>query len=378
MKGKLVLTAILLMYIAAVNATVYTWPYNFGTGTGSFATSNTSSTTFMPQPSAVPVSGGEDYVYCSNVGGGGLFLENPGLPTIGSATELRLQASTNASPNKFSIYNNTNNLDDQSSYHSFSIQFGNAAGGNVTTAGGAFYFFVGKGVMYTSDAAYANAQIFTGIRWVLGATGTITATYSTNSGWNALAGITFVQGRKYDIAVYANNKASGNTYTRNGTGYSLANNKWDLWVDNVRIAAALANTQLGGSVFLDSFLFSGDTATGNNACAFIDDIIYMNSCTGTVTIDPTEYYATPTGNLNLTTSWVTNVDGIGGSNPPNFTSGYQTFHIQNNAAPTIGANWVVSGTSTNVILGDGTNAVTFTIPSAFTMTGPINVQNNVL
>jgi len=88
----------------------------------------------------------------------------------------------------------------------------------------------------------------------------------------------------------------------------------------------------------------------------------------------TNYYSKSTGNLNLTSSWSTNANGIGGAAPFNFTTAGQIFNIRNNAAPTINANWTVSGTGSYIVVGDGTNACNFQIPSNFKCIGTINVS----
>lgn len=89
----------------------------------------------------------------------------------------------------------------------------------------------------------------------------------------------------------------------------------------------------------------------------------------------TNYYSNSTGNLNLTSSWGTNTNGTGTA-PANFTAANQVFNIVNNATPTIGANWTVSGTGSYIVVGDGTNACNFQIPTNYTCTGTINVSAN--
>ncbi len=89
----------------------------------------------------------------------------------------------------------------------------------------------------------------------------------------------------------------------------------------------------------------------------------------------TNYYSASSGSLDLVTSWGTNTNGTG-TNPTDFTSNYQVFNIQNNSTPTIGASWTVSGTGSKIVLGDGTNAVDFSIPSAMTVTGTIDLSAN--
>ncbi len=89
----------------------------------------------------------------------------------------------------------------------------------------------------------------------------------------------------------------------------------------------------------------------------------------------TNYYSKSTGNLNLTSSWGTSTNGTGAA-PPNFSAAGQIFNIRNNAAPTIGANWTVSGAGSYIIVGDGTNACNFQIPSNHICRGTIDVSAN--
>lgn len=87
------------------------------------------------------------------------------------------------------------------------------------------------------------------------------------------------------------------------------------------------------------------------------------------------YYSKSTGNLDDLATWGLNTDGTG-SAPSNFTTDGAIYEIRNRATATIGANWVVSGTASKVVIGDGTNATDFTIPSGFTLTGTIDVSNS--
>ncbi len=96
---------------------------------------------------------------------------------------------------------------------------------------------------------------------------------------------------------------------------------------------------------------------------------------------PAVYYNKPGLALNLTTSWGSNTDGSGTS-PTNFTSNNQVFNIYNGGAATLTAAWIVSGTGSEIVVGDGTIAMNFTIPAgvgfSLTTTPPvvIDVSNN--
>jgi hypothetical protein len=97
------------------------------------------------------------------------------------------------------------------------------------------------------------------------------------------------------------------------------------------------------------------TETGNSGGIGIDNVSITSGHSGN------SYYSASTGSLDLTSSWGTSPDGTG-SNPSNFLNPGDNFYIRNNISPTISADWTVVG---KVILGDGTNECTFTIPSAF-------------
>ncbi len=109
-------------------------------------------------------------------------------------------------------------------------------------------------------------------------------------------------------------------------------------------------------------------AAGTNR---IDNFRVIGNYTGSVT----NYYSAPTGNLEILTNWVTGSDGISGTNPPNFSTDGSVFNIQNRTTATIGAAWTLSGI-TKVVVGDGTNAVNFTIPSGFALSGTIDAIAN--
>lgn len=89
----------------------------------------------------------------------------------------------------------------------------------------------------------------------------------------------------------------------------------------------------------------------------------------------TNYYSKSTGSLNVLATWGTATNGTGTS-PLSFTAASQIFNVRNNAAPTIAANWTVSGAGSKIIVGDGTVACNFQIPATFTCTSTIDVASN--
>jgi hypothetical protein len=87
------------------------------------------------------------------------------------------------------------------------------------------------------------------------------------------------------------------------------------------------------------------------------------------------FYYKGSGQVSAVGSWGSNTDGTG-SAPGNFTAG-DIFNLRNVASiPTLTASWTVSGTGAKIVVGDGTNACSLTIPSGFTITGTIDVSIN--
>jgi chondroitin AC lyase len=91
---------------------------------------------------------------------------------------------------------------------------------------------------------------------------------------------------------------------------------------------------------------------------------------------PTYYYK-GSGNLNEVANWGSNIDGSG-TNPSNFTADQQTFFITNGSAATLSADLTVSGTNSKIILGDGTNPTSLTIPANFSIHSEMDVYNNAV
>ncbi|MBS4044495.1 MAG: autotransporter-associated beta strand repeat-containing protein [Chitinophagaceae bacterium] len=334
------------------------WVYDFGTGTGTF-TSTTASTSFLP----TPTSGTARVRVGTNPGS--IVMANPGLGALGSNTELQITSNTGStSTTKFSIYDYTSG---KTGYVKFKISF---SGGT----NGVYKFSLGDGANFSDNNAIATAQIFAGIEWTLGSSNTIS--YKVlNSSTYGTTGITnptslFVQSTStvYQVEVYSNNTATSTSYRRSGNNYSLANSTWDLWVDGTLVGPGLAKGGLGNDVIFDSYSFNHQSNVSTPGTIYIDDIQYSNSL-------PLSYYSKSTGNLETLATWGTSTDG-NGTSPTNFTSPEIEYNIRNNATPTIGANWTVSGTGSKVIVGDGTNACNFTIPSSYSVTGTIDVATN--
>lgn len=99
-----------------------------------------------------------------------------------------------------------------------------------------------------------------------------------------------------------------------------------------------------------------------------DDLVIKGTLIG-------NYYSKSTGSLDVLSTWGTNTDGTGPS-PANFSTVNINYHIRNNANPTIGTSWNITGAGSKVVVGDGTNPCTFSIPDGMTVTSPLLEVSN--
>lgn len=94
------------------------------------------------------------------------------------------------------------------------------------------------------------------------------------------------------------------------------------------------------------------------------------SIVGNAILSTSNYYYT-SGSITSLSSWWSNPDGTG-INPNSFTCDGQILNVR--SSTTLGANWVVSGVGSKIILGNSSIAgISLTIPSGFSLTGTIDV-----
>ncbi|MGG9970145.1 beta strand repeat-containing protein, partial [Ferruginibacter sp. SUN002] len=129
----------------------------------------------------------------------------------------------------------------------------------------------------------------------------------------------------------------------------------------------------GQTLYLRFYVYnngSGNTITNSQTVRCRN---FTVTGTTAAAVTTTNFYSKSTGDLNSTANWGTSTDGTGTA-PTDFTTNGQIFNVRNNASPTIGAAWTVSGTGSKIVVGNGTNACNFTIPSGFAVTGTIDVS----
>lgn len=264
------LLASLILMIPLSDAIGQTTSNDFGTGN----TSHTSgaSTTFIPAPTS-----GTTYARIGT-GGGSVNIQNPGLLQLGCGSELRAAAPTGTSIVKASPFVNYSTAASQA-YLKFNILFGNSAGANTATSGNwAFYF--GDGAMYADANNFTGSQVFTGLSFTYGSSGSITAEYRNGGSWSSFTpGIS--QGNIYTIELVMNNSPSTINYTY-GTAQSVAAYRFDLWVNGTLAGNDLAKAQLANGAVMNDLCFIGASSASNAANIFVDDMQVYNAIPSTI------------------------------------------------------------------------------------------------
>ena len=98
-------------------------------------------------------------------------------------------------------------------------------------------------------------------------------------------------------------------------------------------------------------------------------------------VTPTNWYYSGTGNLNNVANWSSNTNGVGGTNPADFSSGVQIFNIlDNNATTTISTsgmgNWSVTGNCRVKIGSSSSNPITLTFATSNDITGFVDIDQS--
>ncbi|MBT8382863.1 MAG: hypothetical protein KJO59_10940, partial [Ignavibacteria bacterium] len=261
---KIIITFIVLFSLQLL---AQPWQYDFGTATGSFTTSNSSSTTFLPTPPA-----GNGFVYLGSAGGR-FDLVNPG----GSDSELQITASSLQSSgniNKFSV-------SDYSSGTTFSIGF-NIKFSCGATDDGKGYFFIGDGTYFTSDVRYVGTHLFTGIRWKKESSNLFVEMQILNPNGNNYEpispGVNLDLDTEYFVELYGNNSGSTKDYNYNGI-QTLSSYSYDLWIDGTITSVenrprSLLTMNDGDPI--DSYMILAENSTSNQLIVIVDDFIYSN------------------------------------------------------------------------------------------------------
>lgn len=135
-----------------------------------------------------------------------------------------------------------------------------------------------------------------------------------------------------------------------------------------------------------------DLYLGNDRVGFpdaflgaIDDIkIYNRAISATEVWElytgkkQTIYYSKSSGDINLLSTWGTNMDGTGTS-PLSFDSANVIYYLVNNSAPTLSGSLNIKGSKSRLIVGDGVNAFNLSIATKDTLScDSVYLNNNIV
>lgn len=206
-------------------------------------------------------------------GGGTITIANAGQE-IGTQGELKLIAPTTASINSVGI----TSTEFGTAATAFTVSFEVYLSGGSS---GTMYFFAGNGTSFGSAQSngFTGADVFTGIRWVFGASNAITTNNRNAGAWDAtgLSGTPFAQNTSYTVTVVGNNSAA-TISNYDGNSNNVASGKYDLWINGVLVGDDLGKALLAASTSINAFRFYGESSTGNVATINVDNVRWWNSC----------------------------------------------------------------------------------------------------
>lgn len=116
--------------------------------------------------------------------------------------------------------------------------------------------------------------------------------------------------------------------------------------------------------------------TGTDHALAIDDV-------SITAVTPTNWYYSGSGNFNTVSNWSSNANGVGGTNPTDFSSGVQIFNILDNPAGSITSistagmgNWDVTGNCRVNLGGNSANPITLTVVPSNDITGTFDISQS--
>lgn len=263
-----------------------TWIYNLGKGTGNAgdkfesgeSSKNSVSSTATPGFLAYPPSGFASVTTGINAGGS--------FRVIGKneATKLTIDASSNSSANKFSVY-------DISKASAVSSLFFTLSFNDNNPTNGAIVFGIGNARgnnIFKNAASLTGADasgLFAALRWEFSTNNNVFFSYRTLTNsytYKLISPSVFKKTDEHKVELYLNNSLAEQTYTRGGKGYPLAKATLNIWVNGNLVstdagAGIPASGELAPEAPINSFLFQGYHSKGPFANALsitLGDIQY--------------------------------------------------------------------------------------------------------
>lgn len=302
MNKRLHITAALALFLGVAQAQTKTWGdagtfdnkgtvwnYNLGKGTGNAgdkfssgeAVKTSVSSTATPGFLSYPSSGFAAVTTGANAGGS---VKTEGKD---AATKLVLEASSNASANKFAVYDISKASPVSSLFFNVSFK------GDKDPTNGAVVFGIGNArgnniFKNTSSLTGSDATgVFAGLRWEFSTNKAVFFSYRTlnngSYGYKLINANSFTKTGEHQVELYINNAATAQKYTKMGKTYDLAPATFNIWVDGNLIttesgAGIPASGELAPEAPLNSFLFQGYHSKGSvpNALTLNLSHIQMN------------------------------------------------------------------------------------------------------
>lgn len=321
--------AILLMAgfcLAHTRGLAQPWIYDFGTGTGSYPSGTTQTINIL---SSTPTNGGT-YRLRTGTAGGGFTFANPGT-SLGSATELQLNASTSTSTNKFTIFGW--NSPSAVAYLRAKVRTSSSGGGNLVIQLGDG----GTGSTTGSDnqefnKGYNNSLTSLLLKYTSGVLTVFHRIPSSGGTDVAISTPGFAKDADQSIEIYANNASTSATYFKLGSN-TLSAQSWDLWVDGVKISTSggwgTAGTWGAGNN-ISGVGFFAESSASNAAYFYIDDIEYSNALPTSSAPSVTTSAATSISSTSATLNGLVNANNA--SSTVNFNYGLTTSYGSNATA----------------------------------------------
>ncbi len=190
-------------------------------------------------------------------------------------------------------------------------------------------------------------------------TGSITAASPAPTGYVILYSTSNTIPTPVDGTVY---NAAGSPYVIGGVTYSALNT---LSAGNFTINGLTSATTYYVFVYSYSNTSCGTTPIYSGGFVF-----------GNATTAIASWYLGSSGTADLLSSWWSNTNSTG-SHPANFTAAGVTFNVINQANPSLGGNWTVSGSGSAINIGDGSaNTPTLTVGSNYVLNATVNILAN--
>ncbi len=237
-------------------AQVQHWYYDFGTARDSCTQGV--STTLLPAPPA-----GTPRVRIGTQGGGVYLL--PSAPSVGNGSACCLRAPTGASLNKVQLF-------DFPAAASFTLR----CRMRIDSMPGDLYLFAGNGSCFSDNGGFTSAEVFTGLRWSVDSTRTVTLAVRGPSGWTSIGGNVMQGGQAFTLELYCNNGATTRSYMHDSV-QSVAARSSDIWINDLRIADDVVKTGLPDSLGIDSFMWYTAQSPANALSVHLDDVRYFNN-----------------------------------------------------------------------------------------------------